>query len=453
MAKVDKSLILLNNALQRLGRKQGYFKNYASLWEWIFSENESIVNSDMQYFEYIKNTVIRKYWHQDIFISSAALDDIVFYVVQNFPVEEMINRIDDFVKKSYLNRNSVVIFPLHSFGFKYGGLSFLKRNENTSYKYQNFQVFSQTNSFEKSKRNILSYLDDIKLPNRKKLDIDLFKHYHVSRGLKWFENNPVMVLHFKFSQQERYDNLRFIMQKINFITNKLYFLSALANIDDKTGAAFSTRNTNNWETLDIKHFLTITTAKSSSTLNCIPVHFSDFMIYEKMHMNIDLLLKRHSIAHWERNAVDSIDNLYRGFLNYRLTNDPKYSIYYRISNSLDYFRKSIKSINKEDKIININIAFESLLLDRQEGNKKEKMLERLWKCLKGKVTKNENIKNIEEVISERNEIIHNGLPTRADIKYNDIYRTYCKFILYIHDNINQFDSKKQNYLTTFYSSL
>lgn len=452
MAKKDKSLVLLNNSLARLVRKQDYFKKFNSLWDWIFQENESVVDSEIKYLEYIKNVIIKKYWNQDIYISPASLDDIIFYVIQNFNQNEILDKIDDFVKKSGLHKNSVVIFPLHSFGFKYGGLGHLLGRQNISFKHKEFQIFTQTNSFDKSVNNIISYLDDIKLPNRKKLDKSLFKHFHDSRHLSWFERNPIMVLHFKFSQQERFDNLRFIIQKINFITNKLYFLSALANIDDKTGSAFSTRNTNNWETLDIKHFLTVTTSKNASTLNCIPVHFSNFMIYEKMHMNIDLLIKRKSNKRWEAKAIDSIDNLYSGYMKYRLTNEKQYSKYYRIANSLDYFRRSIKSINKEDKVINLNIAFESLLLDRQESKKKEKMLERLWLALKGKITKKKNLENFKNVITERNEIIHNGVPSTAELDFADINRTYCKFILFLNDNINHIDSTEDNYLTKFYTN-
>lgn len=453
MTKASTSIKLLTNSLERISRQKDYYSQFNSIEEWIFREQDEVVDREIKYLEYIKNVVIKKYWQQDIYVSSAALDDIIFYAIKTYDLADIINGIDDIVKKSQLNKNSVVIFPLHSFGFKYGGLGQILGRPNFSYRTNEFQIFPQSNSFETSKGNVLSYLDDIKLPNRKKLDIDLFRHFYQSRGLKWFERNPIMLLHFKFSQQERYDNLRFIIQRINFITNKLYFLSALGNIDDKTGSAFSTRNTNNRETLDIKHFLTVTTSKAYSTLNCIPVHFSDFMIYEKMHMNIDLLLKRKSIHHWEKNAIECIDDLHRGYMHYILTEDKKYSIYYRLSSSLDYFRRSVKSINKEDKIININIAFESLLLDKQEGNKKNKMLDRLWKAMKGKIKKHSNLKNIEDAISERNEIIHNGHPAKNQIEFADIYRTYCRFILFLHDNISKFDSTKDNYLTKFYDTL
>lgn len=452
MAKKDKSVVRLQNSLERLFRRKDYFSQFNNIEEWILSERKDVVDNEIEYLEYIKNVIIRKYWRQDIYVSSAALDDIIFYAIKTYDIADILRGIDDIVKRSQLHKNSVVIFPLHSFGFKYGGLGRIAGRPEFSYRASEFQIFPQSNDFTSSENNVLQYLDDIKLPNRKKLDVDLFRHFYQSRSLSWFERNPIMLLHFRFSQQERYDNLRFIIQRINFITNKLYFLSALANIEDRSGSFFSTRNTNNWETLDIKHFLTVTTSAGRCALNCIPVHFSDFMIYEKMHMNIDLLLKRKSIHHWEKNAIECIDGLYKGYRHYMLTYDRDHSIYFRVASSLDYFRRSVKSINKEDKIININIAFETLLLDRQEGGKKNKMLERLWKVLKGKINKNVSLRNIEDAISERNQIIHNGLPAKNKIEFADIYRTYCRFVLFIHDNMARFDSTKDNYLTRFYES-
>ena len=454
MAKKDKSLILLDNSIQRLTRNQAYFNRFKSLEHWIYTEtNEAYVDKELEYLGNIKNIVLRNYWKQDIYVSQSALDDIIFIAIRDFDAADVLKAIDDMVENSHLKKNSVVIFPLHSFGFKYGGLGHLFGNRDFSYRYDNFQILPQSNSFDRTKKNIVKYLNDIKLFNRKKLDEGLFRHFYESRSLKWFERNPVMLMHFKFSQQERFDNTRFILEKINFVTNKLYFLSVLTNVEDAKGALFSTRNTNNWETLDIKHFLTVTSSGVRSTLNCIPVHHSSFLIGEKMHMNIDLLIRKKAISHWEKKAIDSIENLYKGYMIYKLDGNSSHAKYYRIAGSLDYFRRSVKSINKEDKIININIALESLLLDKHESNKKVKMLERLWAALKGKINKNENHKNIEDIISERNNIIHNGLPFTGDVAFNDVYKTYCRLILFLHDNISSIDSTKNNYLTLFYDSL
>jgi len=297
----------------------------------------------------------------------------------------------------------------------------------------------------------MDYLDKIKLAKRAKIDQDLFRHYYVSRNLKWFERNPTIFFHFKFSQVERFDNVAFILEKLSFITNKLYFLYVLRSEKDSVGSLLSTANSNNWETLDINHFLTIARTGSINHVNCIPIHYKYALLYDDMHMNIDLKEKKSPVYSWETQAISCIDPLYQGYRNYLLTKDKKLGMYYRVANSLMYFRRSGKSVRPEDKVININIALETLLLDKQESNKRARMLERIWAVLKGKIKKRTNLSNIEAVISDRNDIIHNGHPSSEKINYIDVYQTYCRLILFLSTEITTIDAGLPNYLSNFYA--
>lgn len=177
------------------------------------------------------------------------------------------------------------------------------------------------------------------------------------------------------------------------------------------------------------------------------------MIYENMHMNIDLKPRKKSLHSWEGDAIESIDFIYEGYVRFLVTKNKGYAIYYRIANSLAYFRRSIKSVNKEDKAININIAFETILLDTHEVNKRQKMLFRIWVALNGKINKKDNLRKIDEVITERNDIVHNGLPASGLPDYDDIYRTYCRLVLFLKDNIKSIDSTLPNYLSDFYDNI
>ncbi len=441
---------LRDNSIARLCRKKEYFKKFESVEHWVVDEPESVIEQEGEYFSHIKNFILNKYKAQDIYLSSSAVDDIIFYCLQNSEIDTFLTDIEDLIDKSNLTKNSVVIFPIHDFGFQYAGLGNLRNSSNVSLRYDNFQVNTQSNSFKKTVANIQDYLEQIKFPKRKKLDLDLFRHYYVSRGLKWFEKNPLMFFNFKFSQVERYDNVAFILEKMSFITNKLYFLFALRSEKDRVGSLFSTANTNNWETLDINHFLTITGTGNGGQINCIPVHYKYSLLYDDMHLKIDLKAKKKAIYKWEARAIASIDSLYAGYRNYLITKEKKFAIYYRIAGSLNYFRRSIKAVRKEDKIININIAFETLLLDKHESQKRLKMLQRVWAVLKGKIKKGTNLKNFENAIEDRNLIIHNGMPATIDVDFADLNRTYCRLILFLSDNMVKMDSTLPNYLTQFY---
>jgi hypothetical protein len=243
------------------------------------------------------------------------------------------------------------------------------------------------------------------------------------------------------------------MEKINFITNKLYILSALKSDNSEAGSSFSTTTTNNWETLDINHFLTVTSTNRECQLNCIPVYFSNFMIYEKMHMNIDLLLRRKLVYNWEILFLKMIDDFYQGYINYRLTKDKCYSKYNRISNSLNYFRRSVKSISKEERVININIAFETLLLDQYESNKKNQLLDRIWIILKRKINKKDELNEIIKTIDERNNVIHNGFPVTQEINYKIVYKIYCMLLYKIGLELAKIDSTKEKYISHYFHTI
>ena len=444
---------LFNDALQRLTRKQECFQEFDSFWDWVMEEDDDIVDKEIGYFEVIKSLVLRTYLDKRIYVSPSALDNILFNVIKSSPISRVLRDIDIIVTKNHLKRNSVVIFPLHSFGFQFGGLGNIMGHQSLEYTYQDFRVFSQTNSFRRTTDAIMKYLHDINFLRWDRLDTDLFRHYFETRHLAWFERNPVLLHHFKFSQYQIFDNLHIIMERIDFTTNKLYFIAALAPESSQKGAEFSTRTTNNFETLDIDHFLTVTNDSKRPTLNCIPIHFSQFRINERMRLNIDLLPSKRVLPSWQTAAIRSIDDLYTGYLKFIQTKHKRFAKYYRVSNSLNYFRKSVRAVTDEDRIININTAFETLLLDRHENNKKSKMVERFIKGLEKGADNGPALQNLQRLIDDRNEIIHDGLPSKARIDFRLAYEQYCKLVLFTYNNISKMNSSEPHYLTTFYDFL
>lgn len=453
-----KTEILLKNSIIRLTYKKEYFKKYNSIDEWIFKDSNQF-DKEKRYLLIIKNQIMKKYQLKNIFISPSAVDDIIFYCIKNYSADILLDKIDELIIKSGLNRNSVVIVPLHSFGFKYlGAQHFLGNASSLSYTHENFTIYPQTNSIKKSFDIIMNYIEEIHLPNRRKLNFDILNHLYKSRNLSWMRNNPFMIIHFKFSQYERYDNVQFILEKIEFIITKLYFIYALSykSPENDMGSLFSTINTNNWQTLDINHFLTITTQKGQAEFNCLPVYFKNLWVFDTIHMNIELDYKMQSSKRWYYEAIKSLDDLYLGYLYYRLNNqNKKYLKYYRITNSIKYFRRSVKSLSVEDKIINLHTSYEILLIDNFEKKKKEQMLLRLWYIMRRKrqEKKKDINKYVADLIDERNNIIHGGESKNINIEYEYLYRLYCHFILNIMKDIKQIDSSCDKFLETYYNNI
>ncbi|PZO26737.1 MAG: hypothetical protein DCF13_13330 [Flavobacteriaceae bacterium] len=168
-----------------------------------------------------------------------------------------------------------------------------------------------------------------------------------------------------------------------------------------------------------------------------------------MHLNIDLLAKTKNIYKWERESIKYLDKISEGDKNYLITKESKFIVYHKVSNSLKYFRRSVKSVSKEDKIINYNIAIESLLLDN-EGKKREKIIERARKSIKYFRNKENHIKNLNNIVSQRNHIVHNAKMNDKGFDMILAYRLYCKIVSFIAKNIEDIEYDKPKKMELFY---
>lgn len=450
------NLKVFNNSLQRLTHKKDYFSGFNGIEDWIFREDEAVVNRESEYLLQIKEHVLRRYRSRDTYVSPAALDHIIFHAVSTCEAADAERAIHTAIAENGLNRTSVVVFPLHSFGFTYLGARVLVKGiRDLHFEYDNFRLVPQSNSFPATKRAILDYVDAICLPNRAKLDAQLFDHFRRSRDLKWMERNPLMMIHFRFSQYENWDNVLYILEKLAFVTTKLYFIQALSPVDPEDGRYFSTRNTNNFETLDIRHFLTISTRRGGIAVNCLPVYVRRPWVFDYVHMNATISIKGKPDEPWFDDALRAIDTVHRGFVAFQLQQQKADLKYYRLASALKYFRRSVKAVAAEDRVINLNTAFEIMLLDHREMAKRHNILERTWRLFRSRTSLRRKIirERLGALINERNSIIHDGAPPAAELDYRFLFRLFCRLFLFMVDDLRRIDSTKPGYVSTYFDGI
>ncbi len=448
MTKKNKELRKCKNAIQRFLRNKNQFEGFNSFEDWYLSATEigeSKANREIEFLDAIKKYFELIFRKKDFFLSSSALDEIIFSCIKSSCAENFIQDVLEQIELHKIDSKSIVIFPLHNFGFQFLGFKNIFNQAQSQLYFENFLISTQTNSFSRTVEIIDSFSKEHIAQN---IDYSMLQHYYKSRSLKWLEKNPFLLFSFHFSQLNPSENLAVILEKLSHITNQLYFLSILRSEHSELGKLFSTKQTNNWETLDLKHFLTIN--GFNNNILCRPIHYRYDLLFNDMHLNIDLLAKKGRITKPENDSITCLGTVYNGNKQYLLTKDKTFSIYHKISNSLKYFRRSVKSINTEDKIININIALEALLLDN-EGKKKEKILERLNKSLKYHRNKPYLISEINKVIKERNNIVHNASPINNQIDFTIIYKSYCKVTAYLVRNVSDIESEKSNRMSLFFN--
>ncbi|PZO26749.1 MAG: hypothetical protein DCF13_13230, partial [Flavobacteriaceae bacterium] len=200
----DKIQKYSENAIQRLIRSKKTFEGYESLEDWYAETDEKIANKELEYFSHIKKYFLTEFKKRDIYISSYALDDIIFYCIKNSNLQNFIVDVLEKIELNKLNAKSIVIFPIHNFGFQFFGFKNIFNGSLTTLSFDNFQINTQTNDFEKTKKLISNYAEKV---FQKKINISLLYHFYKSRGLKWLSKNPLLIFEFNFTQVTPYDNL------------------------------------------------------------------------------------------------------------------------------------------------------------------------------------------------------------------------------------------------------
>ncbi len=121
------------------------------------------------------------------------------------------------------------------------------------------------------------------------------------------------------------------------------------------------------------------------------------------------------------------------------TNQKK--VFHKLYDSLKYFcRSSKRHSQQEDQVINLAIAFETLLTDYYQPNIRSLIEKNASLALKGVKGKKKHIDEILELYTFRSEIVHEG---RSSINQNldELRQVYSKVFLKIADKAKKIPEK------------
>ena len=440
----------IHNSLQRLTRCE-QIKKHNTLTEWQCSDEYSTI--DIEHFIRIRNYVINKYRNNDIYISPSLLDETIYPLLKTTNPNNILEEIDNAIKLNNLHDNAIVIFPLNSFGIVDSFDLLHNKNKNDYLNLNEFSVYPQTNNLIDSVDIIKNYINKIKFKYRSKIIHGLGEHSLRAKKYNWLSSNPFIVFHFRFSSNYNYENIDIIFDRIRYFTNKLYFIYSLVATSNQN-KFLSSREINNNETYDIHHYISIFPSKDNVDIRCQPINLSQLMMYELSYMNIDVSQKAFMNKRINK-LIQPLEDVFNGYIKYQLTKNKEYLKYYRINNSLNYFRRSFKTDIVEDKIVYFNTAFEIALLDDYMGGKKINITKRLWDSINyiKDMDEKDITYNMSNLIDDRNNIIHGGYPSAHKHNFNYLNMVYCRLILSIMKNINTIDSTNNNYMTHYYDKL
>jgi hypothetical protein len=247
-----------------------------------------------------------------------------------------------------------------------------------------YAVTPQTNDLDRT----LDFLDDTRgsFGIGQRLPTELLRHWRRSRSAAWLERNPLLVVRTVHVPGSYYGSEWLLVSRVRATTGLLAMLAALQpERSDRSPRLFSSRSMNNWQTLDIHHYLTLFAGiRRSSELDgqCIPIH---------VHDAVEAVYAEYLRAQFHHGKLNARERAVR-----------------KLFDSMSYFRRSLQGspTNWSGKVA-LATAFEMLLLD-SSGAIRRTLVRRTRLLLKGVPGTRAMQGAVDDLYGARSALVHAG---------------------------------------------
>ena len=339
----------------------------------------------------------------------------MFYVTREGHGPDPVTGVLEWIRDARATRPGLLIFPLHSLGVlgagllqpSHGRISFINAQ-------RGYAVTPQTNNLDRT----LEFLDDARgsFGIGQRLPTELLRHWRRSRSAAWLERNPLLVVRTVHVPGSYYGSEWLLISRVRATTGLLAMLAALQpERSDRSLRLFSSRSMNNWQTLDIHHYLTLFAGiRRGSELDgqCVPIHAGRTFVSELSDLAIDIdpvhWRQRDALAQRVHNAVEAV---YAEYLRAQF-HPGKPAAHERtvmkLFDSMSYFRRSFQgSPTSWSGKVALATAFEMLLLD-SSGAIRRTLVRRTRLLLKGIPGTKAMQSAVDDLYGARNALVHEG---------------------------------------------
>jgi hypothetical protein len=306
-------------------------------------------------------------WRRQLFLSCDLIDRLLFDVAcldSGTPIETFFQLL-----KSHLVRASgFIVYPLHSFGILgLGFFDFFKGGRpDILIKPANLAVCAQTNDVGKSVEFLERTIREQGM--NRSIDQSMIEHYVASRGLEWFSRNPLLIVSLTSITDGIYNNQFIYVLKLKMSTALLLMLNAVGKQcpEDERLIAGSTSRVNNWQTLDIHHYLVfqpkLNDPKTFET-QCVPMHSARLELAELSDVSAEIDTRAWSSKRAAKRlgAIRAaLEKVEAGYLEHWILGDREMlraRIYRKLVDSIDHFRRGYSAAaNDGEKIVSLAIG-------------------------------------------------------------------------------------------------
>lgn len=364
----------------------------------------------------VRAPLARELWSRQIFVATEILDDLIFYAARDGSDPDLVYAVLARIRDARVNRPGLLVFPVHSLGVTAGGLllPFGRAFVAFANERRGYVLSPQTNDFDRS----MALLDGARgaFGIKKKIPVELIKHWRRSRNTEWIERNPLLIVRTIQWPGSYYGNEWLLLSRLRATAATLSMLSSLQpDVEERAGRLFSSVIVNNWQTLDIHHYLALydwPNRNSELDGQCIPIHASRVAVTElsNLAIEVDPRYWRENVATGDR-VHDAMEKLYSAYLRQEFKHGRDNAIsrtVRRFFESVDYFRRSFqRSENDFMGMVSLSTAFEMLLTDSY-GGIKSALTRRAALLLQDEQDSSAMAGAVGELYVRRSEMVHGG---------------------------------------------
>jgi hypothetical protein len=373
----------------------------------------------------VRAALAAELYARQIFIGGSVLDDLLFFAARNSSTEDPLRAALEFLRDRRVNRPGLVLMPLHGFGILGAGFlhALTTRRVSVLRPEWGIAITPQTNKLSAT----IAWLERARegLGVQKAIPAELVAHFHRSRA-EWLEINPLLAVPVVNIAGATYENQRLLMSRVRAATGLLALAASQQPDDDQDPTRrLSSSRTNNWETLDIHHYVVFSDnpAHSSRELEAhiVPLNLDREDVYELTDLDIQLdpRLRSRRLASFQRLEA-AVRTVYEGYLRHSIgrgAGGTRGRVHRKVFDSLNYFRRSYRSGGGAwSNVLSLAIAFEMLLTDSSGRGMTDQIVRRVGIVLRGVPHVRGHERAVRELFSARGDIVHKGQEVTTDLR-------------------------------------
>ncbi|WP_211236026.1 HEPN domain-containing protein [Leisingera aquimarina] len=433
----------ISNAETFLGRKHNELTAFDTLEHFVFRGEDVLDERTFRGLSHnlmiIRAALARELWKAEVYVGVSIVDELVFQAAKNRP-GGIVQDVLSFLTTSNAGKPGFVLYPLHGFGigtatpFQWVGDAdaFLHLRS------MDVCLAPQTNDFG-STHKLLSKMAS-RLGVSGKIDASDLAHHTRAGTMDWMTSNPLMMVKLASHTGAYFENQFIYTLKIRIssaLTAMLYALAA--DRGEKVSDFNTTARVNNWETLDIHHYLIGEARKKKSEavdLRRVPMNLAALDLARLSDLTLSLgadTLRLSFMRDAQRRLTQALKLVEIGHLEHVNTTSKdrvRSKVYARVVTALDWYRQSFSArVTDDEAVVALAVAFETLLTDAYAPGVSARVRKRIRICLKGKHGIDDYVDAVRSIMEARGEIVHNG----STIKEVAVIKAQAAFALCLED--------------------